>query len=587
VNDRIEELEAKLISTTDIERKIDLMNTLAWQLRHSDLSRATALCESAVELADHESYQEGSADGYYQLGSLEIHLGNYNLALSHLSRALALYKTLGDSRKSASVLNQIGNTWAHLGNYSDALIYFSRLGEIYQDMGLKKEQADALYNSCNTYCRLGRYEKALDCGLVSIQLYQEIGAKEGVAKASNSVGEAQQALGNHAQALTTYQKSLQISQEIGLRHEAGWALQRISDVYLDRDQPDKALACIHQALKIAQEINSRQRLLESHQLLAKIYKEIGDFEKALAHLEQFHTLQEKVLSEEADERVKKIKTLHQVETARKEAEIYRLKNVLLEQEISERKQVEEALQVTNAQLEEEITEREQLIADLDTFARTVAHDLKTPVSIITGHSALLLDDRVDIASTQSAEFIRLIEQTGYRMGRIIDEILFLASVRQREIIPHPLEMVNIIREAVKRLAPMIAEYGAEVIEPESWPEAWGYASWVEQVWVNTIGNAIKYGGEPPRVELGATAQANGTVRFWVRDNGAGLSQEAQAKLFTAFTRLDETVAQGHGLGLSIVKRIVEKLGGEVGVESEGRPGQGSTFSFTLPAVKAG
>ena len=172
------------------------------------------------------------------------------------------------------------------------------------------------------------------------------------------------------------------------------------------------------------------------------------------------------------------------------------------------------------------------------------------------------------------------------MGRIIDEILFLASVRQREIIPHPLEMGKIIREAVKRLGPMIAEYGAELVEPASWPEAWGYASWVEQVWVNYIGNAIKYGGDPPRVELGATAQANGTVRFWVRDNGAGLSQEAQAQLFTAFTRLEETVAQGHGLGLSIVKRIVEKLGGKVEVESAGIPGQGSTFDFTLPAAKA-
>lgn len=74
------------------------------------------------------------------------------------------------------------------------------------------------------------------------------------------------------------------------------------------------------------------------------------------------------------------------------------------------------------------------------------------------------------------------------------------------------------------------------------------------------------------------------VRFWVRDNGPGLTPDQQAQLFTPFERLHQARAEGHGLGLSIVKRIVEKLGGEVGVESDGVPGQGSTFYFTLPAV---
>ena len=77
--------------------------------------------------------------------------------------------------------------------------------------------------------------------------------------------------------------------------------------------------------------------------------------------------------------------------------------------------------------------------------------------------------------------------------------------------------------------------------------------------------------------------APGVVRFWVRDNGKGLSPEDQARLFTPFTRLDQARARGHGLGLSIVRRIVEKQGGQVGVMSSGVPGEGCTFYFTLPA----
>ena len=105
------------------------------------------------------------------------------------------------------------------------------------------------------------------------------------------------------------------------------------------------------------------------------------------------------------------------------------------------------------------------------------------------------------------------------------------------------------------------------------------------MWTNYISNGLKYGGQPPRLELGASVESNGMVRFWVRDNGQGLTAEAQQFLFTEFTRLDGIRVEGHGLGLSIVRRIVEKLGGEVGLESE--VGRGSLFYFTLPAADEG
>ena len=116
----------------------------------------------------------------------------------------------------------------------------------------------------------------------------------------------------------------------------------------------------------------------------------------------------------------------------------------------------------------------------------------------------------------------------------------------------------------------------------TWPVALAYGPWVEQVWVNYLSNAIKYGGRPPRVDLGATGQANGMVRFWVRDNGPGLTPEEQARLFTPFTQLAQVPVKGHGLGLSIVRRIVEKFRGQIGVESE--EGRWSVFTFSLPGM---
>jgi signal transduction histidine kinase len=128
---------------------------------------------------------------------------------------------------------------------------------------------------------------------------------------------------------------------------------------------------------------------------------------------------------------------------------------------------------------------------------------------------------------------------------------------------------------------MVEERQAEIIQPDAWPVAGGYAPWIEEVWVNYLSNALKYGGQPPRVELGAMVQG-ANVRFWVKDNGGGIPPDVQPRLFEPFTRLGRSHIQGHGLGLSIVHRIVNKLGGEVGVESTGVPGQGSMFYFVLP-----
>ena len=143
-----------------------------------------------------------------------------------------------------------------------------------------------------------------------------------------------------------------------------------------------------------------------------------------------------------------------------------------------------------------------------------------------------------------------------------------------------LDMAQIVTEARSRLSFMTEEYKAVFTVPEEWPVAMGYPSWVEEIWVNYISNAIKYGGKLPHVELGATVQEDGMIRFWVQDNGPGLTPEEQKKLFVPFTRLDQVRAEGHGLGLSIVQRIAERLGGNVGVEST--VGQGSRFFFTLP-----
>ncbi len=245
--------------------------------------------------------------------------------------------------------------------------------------------------------------------------------------------------------------------------------------------------------------------------------------------------------------------------------------------------------IENARLVEQLRqyakELETHNDELDAFAHTVAHDLKNPLAVLAGFAGLLRSRFTRMSDEEIAQTIDRIERNAYKMSNIIDELLILASVRKvEEVAIVPLDMATIAEEAVTRLAEMIADEDAEVVLAETWPAALGYGPWIEEVWVNYLSNALKYGGDSPQVTLGATESANGHVRFWVRDNGPGLTPSAQSKLFALFERLDQTRARGHGLGLSIVRRIVEKLGGEVGVESE--VGKGSLFWFSLPRGEA-
>jgi len=269
--------------------------------------------------------------------------------------------------------------------------------------------------------------------------------------------------------------------------------------------------------------------------------------------------------------------------------------VLVFRDVSEQKEAQEAVR----QYTDELRSRNE---ELDAFAHTVAHDLKNPLSLVMGFAQLLESDLESFTDEELVSYLAIIAKNSRKMIQIIDELLLFSQVRQAGVTVGVLDMEAVVSEACSRLSAMIEEYGAEVHLPGEWPAALGYAPWVEEVVVNYLSNAIKYGGRPPRIELGAAlvegeAETPGglgseigsprpMVRFWVRDNGPGIKPEDQAQLFKPYTRLQPVRAAGHGLGLSIVRRIILKLGGEVGIESSGDAGEGCVFFFALPAAPA-
>ncbi len=231
-------------------------------------------------------------------------------------------------------------------------------------------------------------------------------------------------------------------------------------------------------------------------------------------------------------------------------------------------------------------EKKSLLDELDAFAHTVAHDLKNPIAVLSMRAQLLRtlwDTADDAAPSCLQHIIELEKERLQRLNNIVDELLLLAGVRRQNVQPQRVEMEAIVHESLGRVENRVQQSGARVEQPAAWPAALGHGPWIAEVWTNYLSNAVKYGGQPPSIRLGADLLAEpARVRFWVQDNGPGLTPEQQAALFQPFSRVTQTRVKGHGLGLSIVRRIAEKLGGNAGVES--KVGAGSRFWFELPAA---
>ena len=229
----------------------------------------------------------------------------------------------------------------------------------------------------------------------------------------------------------------------------------------------------------------------------------------------------------------------------------------------------------------EIEKNEKLIADLDSFAHTVAHDLKNMLGAIYSSSEAVIDSLQEGNTEFVMEASSMVKESAVKTIQITDNLMKLATSGYEDVQKEVVDMGKIFEQAKVQLSDLFRQYDANVVVEDEWQQAVAYSPWLEEVWINYLSNAIKYGGRPPLITVGSQQLENGKVKFWIRDNGDGIAKEHQKAVFEKHTRFHTDKAFGYGLGLSIVKRIIEKMGGKVGVESSAEPGKGAEFYFIL------
>lgn len=223
--------------------------------------------------------------------------------------------------------------------------------------------------------------------------------------------------------------------------------------------------------------------------------------------------------------------------------------------------------------------------ELDAYNHTIAHDLKSPLTSISLNADMVQRISKDVLPPKANQYLSNIKSASFKMADMIEQLLWLAKSRNAIDSVTAVDVKLPLDSAMNRFQLQLAASHIEMVIGEELPSVMGHSQWLEEIFANLISNAIKYMGvdkSNPRITIRGFRQGN-CVRYEVIDTGVGISQEDQLHLFEMFTRLHTVKAEGLGLGLSIIHRMVNRMGGQLGVESF--PGTGSTFWFALPAAE--
>lgn len=530
----------------------------------NNYSKAIPLLEaSRVGISDISSHQYLSV--LNALGICYMYCGDYDKALPLYLEVLANCKD--NTYLELIVLNNLAELLQNKKEFELAHEYYQRAIELTKQNGLTQE---ANYtNLAGLYLQMNRFEEALELYAQSIEISKTTQNK--VVEINSLIGSAValQKLRQFTQSIRLFEEASLYCHEKGLKRMEAHALQLQAEVFIEEDflgkSLTKAIELTERSLQISQTIADKVAQVNNYHFLAKLYEKKEQYKEAYDHFQKATAIEKTISSEETEKLIQRNRAIFEVEQSKKEADFLRVKN--------------NELATLNIELSELNREKNEILG-------IVAHDLKNPIGSIRMLARLLTAGNLTVSEVE--EFSNDILSTADRMFELVTTLLDVNAIEQGQINVHieAIEATTILSRCEEQFIQQALlkniTIESQIIEEEVFVSADKHL--LQEVLDNILSNAVKYTFPGRKIVVGLD-KSESFVKFWIKDEGPGLTEEDKQKLFGKYQRLSAQPTGGEhstGLGLSIVKKMVELMHGKVWCESE--LGKGSTFYVELPAI---
>ncbi len=618
--EQFSEAQSIFLSLNDLWSVADCYLKLGSVYRYqTDYQNAIACYEKGISIFRELSDMSGTAMALNNLGNVFYSIADYARALQCYQESLSLYLSLNDDAGIASAFANLALIYERLGDYVNALqlnqesfslreqaddkrgmsVSLNNIGMVYEKLSdfpnaisahteslkLKKEIADlygisqSLNNLGNVYEKIGDYTRALEHYQESLAIQTSIDDKQGIAYSLNNIGHIHEVLSQFQDALRFYNDALTTFQSIGDKYGIANSLIGLGKVSIHLNAFSDAQQYLQDALALCEEVGLKEERYTVFETLALLYSEIGDFQNAFEAYKKFHAAKEEVFNQEKEQRIATLQVRFETEQARKDSELQKK-----EAELFRLKTVELADALNEVQLQKERAEEANKLKT--EFLGIAAHDLKNPLQSIMGFADLIVEKIDDKESVLS--YINIIKRSSERMFNIVSSLLknLRYDATQLTLTLQRANIGEILELTLETNLPQIERKSltlSKQIAPDCFADV--DTAYLGEAFDNLISNAIKYSPTGKRITVVLQRLSN-TIQISIQDEGQGLTEDDKANLFAPFQTLSAKPTgdeSSTGLGLYIVKQIVEKHGGRVWAESEGRD-KGATFFIEIPCA---
>jgi len=596
--------EKRISGASQLSEKIKEYLSIAFNnYTASQLEEAEKLYNEAKILAEESHDAESLYEAYFGLAKVSMQRGHFDVVVENANNAILITSSLGMKIKEASALNVLGIALSNLGDHSNSLLnYFSAL-KIAEELENKKLQSQILNNISNCYHWMKELENALEYAQQAMELAVEVGNPSDICSMKCNLGYLYSSFKRFDEALELMNESLRMNLEIINNNDAlAKTYNNIAGVYLEQGKFNEALECYYKSLEIgeqsrdesslahinlliglayyrmgefnkalkyqensleiAEKINSKKLLNKINQNLADTYEAIGEYEKAYDCFETYFRLESQAIKEFSDLKVKYLNITHKVDAAKKEAEILHIKN--------------EELDALNKKLKTMHEEK-------DEFLGIAVHDLKNPLNGISLAASGLIKNYDKISQEKFDSVIQRIESVSDRMKLILSNLLDVNAIESGEynLKFNTVNVSELLSEVISHFRNMADEKNI-ALEFNNKTGDVIYSTdetAFTEILENLISNAIKYSEKGKTVYVILSAEQN-KFKIQIIDSGLGIKEEEQDKVFKKFAKISNKPTAGEnstGLGLSIVKKLTEMLGGKISFQSV--YGSGTTFTL--------